>query len=316
MYFLIGSKLRAHRRNAFGSLQPNGRKQKLNVNARSMTVRNLLSKTKPAARWRRTALWALLLLGWALAGPPADAQPGPVTHRAARTRARPLPPDRTTALPPRRADAARLRELAAQREFQYVEADANPDAWGAFWARVRRWLGRHLGSPAGRAAWKYGAYAAVLGALVFAVLKLLQVDITGTFGRAPRRGLAYDTAAENIHEVDFAARIAEAEAAGNLRLATRLGYLEVLKRLTDHGLIKWQPDKTNHAYLAELAAGPLREAFRGATREFEYVWYGELPLSPALYEQARAGQRAATAPLTGNRVAAASPPVSATAQPA
>ena len=90
------------------------------------------------------------------------------------------------------------------------------------------------------------------------------------------------------------ARIAEAEDAGNYRLATRLGYLEVLKHLTDRGLIQWQPDKTNHAYLAELAAGPLREAFRGATRQFEYVWYGELRLNAALYQQARAGQRAVT----------------------
>ena len=64
--------------------------------------------------------------------------------------------------------------------------------------------------------------------------------------------LAYDTAAENIHEVDFATRLAEAEAAGNCRLAVRLGYLQLLKQLTDRGLIHWQPDKTNHAYLAEL----------------------------------------------------------------
>ena len=130
------------------------------------------------------------------------------------------------------------------------------------------------------------------------MLKLLQVDITGAFGRSARRGpLAYDLAAENIHEVDFTTRIAAAEDAGNFRLATRLGYLEVLKHLTDRGLIHWQPDKTNHAYLAELAAGPLHEAFRAATRQFEYVWYGELRLSAALYQQARAGQRAITSPL-------------------
>ncbi|WP_157781034.1 DUF4129 domain-containing protein [Hymenobacter sedentarius] len=216
----------------------------------------------------------------------------------------------------RQLNTTRLRELRAQREFRYVEPDASTDAWDAFWARVWRWLSRLLGKPSSSGtwsswsqAWKYGFYAALLAVLAYAVLKLLQVDITAAFGRSARRGLlAYDTATENIHEVDFTTRIAEAEEAGNFRLATRLGYLEVLKHLTDRGLIQWQADKTNHAYLAELAAGPLREAFRGATRQFEYVWYGELRLNAALYQQARAGQRAVTA-LLGTRAATAPPAV-------
>ncbi|WP_125921464.1 DUF4129 domain-containing protein [Hymenobacter lapidarius] len=207
------------------------------------------------------------------------------------------------------ADAVRLRELAAQRPFQYLEPDASTDAWDAFWARVWRWLRTIFDTPGGRVSGEYAVYAVALATLVFAVLKLLQVDVTGAFGRAGRRGqLAYDTESEDIHAVDFRTRIAEAEADGNLRLATRLGYLEVLKQLTDRGLIDWQPDKTNHTYLAELTAGPLRDAFRGATRQFEYVWYGELRLNADLYEQARAGQRAVAGLLTGARPVAASTP--------
>ena len=245
---------------------------------------------------------ALLLLLWlavaAMAPALASAKPTAPVAPAAHPHAQPLPPDRSTALPPRRANADRLRELAAQREFRYVEPEASTDAWEAFWARLWRWLNGLFATRGGQATSKYGLYAAVLATLVFAVLKLLQVDITGAFGRSARRGpLAYDLAAENIHEVDFARRIAAAEEAGNFRLALRLGYLEVLKYLTDRGLIHWQPDKTNQVYLAELAAGPLGEAFRAATRQFEYVWYGELRLSAALYQQARAGQRAVTAPL-------------------
>ncbi len=251
----------------------------------------------------------LLVLGLSLAAAtPGSAKPAgpPTTAAATRPRPQPLPPaDRSTALPARRPDAARLRQLATQREFRYVEPNASTDAWDAFWARLGRWLDDLLSTRAGHFTWKYGVYAAVLAALVFAVLKLLQVDITGAFGRSARRGqLAYGLEAENIHEVDFAARIAAAEEAGNFRLATRLGYLEVLKHLTDHGLIHWQPDKTNHTYLAELAAGPLRDDFRAATRQFEYVWYGELRLNAALYQQARAGQRAVTSQLAGRRTAA------------
>ncbi|MFD2721682.1 DUF4129 domain-containing protein [Hymenobacter monticola] len=251
---------------------------------------------------RRHLPWGLLLAGClALSGAPTLGAPESARHPApAEFRARPLPPDRSSPLPARRLDAERLRELASQRDFRYVEPNARTDAWGAFWARIWRWLSNLFSTPTGRVTWKYGVYAVALAVLVYAVLKLMQVDVTAAFGRAGRRGqLEYDTAGENIHEVDFRTRIAEAEAAGNFRLATRLGYLEVLKHLTDGGLIQWQPDKTNHAYLAELAAGPVRDAFRAATREFEYVWYGDLRLNASLYQQARASQRAVSSLLAG-----------------
>lgn len=239
---------------------------------------------------RRAAL-ALALL----AAPAAEAvPPGP---QPARSAARfPLPPDRTTPLPARRPDGARLRELRGQREFRYVEAAAESGFWDGFWARVWHWLNGVRSTSTGRVAWSWVFYLALAGVLGFAVLKLLQVDLARAFGRAPRRaGLPYDVLNEDIHAVDFPARLAEAEAAGNFRLAARLGYLEVLKRLSDAGRLAWQPDKTNRAYLAELPAGALREGFRECTRQFEYVWYGELPLGPALYQQVRRAQRAVAA---------------------
>jgi hypothetical protein len=245
------------------------------------------SRGADGRRW----LVGLLLLGL-LQGPVRVAAAPPPAVRAQL-----LPPDRSTQLAPRPADAGRLRELAAQREFRYVEPEESSSFWEALWARLWRWLrqvlGRTLGTSTGQVSLKYVVYAVLALILAFAVLKLLQVELSGLFGRAPRRSpLPYDTADENIHDVDFRTRIAEAEAAGNLRLATRLGYLEVLKQLSDQGLISWQPDKTNHTYLAELAAGPLRNAFREATRQFEYVWYGELRLTPTLYQQVREGHYA------------------------
>jgi len=218
-----------------------------------------------------------------------------------------LPADRSTPLPARQPDAARLRELASQREFRYVEvAEEESGWWDAFWMRIWGWLARLLSTPAGRVSSDYLMYGLAVVALVFAVLKFLQVDLTRVLGRAPRRvGLEYDTANEDIHAVDFRARIAEAEAAGDFRLATRLGYLELLKLLSDQGLIHWQPDKTNHAYLAELGTEPLRTAFREATRQFEYIWYGELRLTAALYQQVRTHQQAVARQVPAGRVVSA-----------
>ena len=230
------------------------------------------------------------------AGPAASTTPG------APTSSQPLPTDRAPGIrlrqPP--AAAARLAELRGQRAFDYQEAtpvkQERLSAWGRFWQRFFRWLRWQfswLNAYTYDGFWRWLIYGLLAAAVAFVVLKLLQVDLTRAFGRAPRRAaLDYETLGENIHELDFPAQLRAAEEAGNLRLAVRLGYLAVLKQLSDRALIEWQPDKTNQAYLRELASQrpALRPAFAEATRQFEYVWYGELALTPVLYAAVRAGQ--------------------------
>jgi len=216
----------------------------------------------------------------------------------------PLPPD-TVAPPLRHPAAARLRELRGQRDFDYTEVAEEP-AQASFWQRMLRWfwrrVGRLLATKGGRVTWNTLFYGLLGAGLVFAVLKFLQVDLTRAFGRAPRaQPLAYTTGTENIHELNFAEALAQAEAGGQLRLAVRLGYLQLLKLLTDRDFIAWQPDKTNQDYLGELAASypAAHPAFTELTRQFAYVWYGELPVPAALYQQVRADQRRLAQQLAG-----------------
>lgn len=246
-----------------------------------------------------SCLVLLLLAGSVLAAP----QPG---QRVWQRRTPPpadsllatsLPADAAAQPPLRRPAAARLQELSQQHEFQYTdvtEAPANPSLWD----RLLRWIWDHLSrlldTRGGHLVWNTLWYGLMGATLIFAVLKLLQVDITKVFGRAPRAlPLAYETGQENIHELNFADALAQAETAGNLRLAVRLGYLQLLKQLTDRDFIAWQPDKTNQTYLRELAASQptARPAFAELTRQFEYAWYGELPVSAALYQRVRETQR-------------------------
>jgi hypothetical protein len=243
-------------------------------------------------------LGTLLLLGWLLAVPALGAPHPPRQWRALTdtTSAPPLPADATAQPPLRRPAADRLRDLRSQRDFQYVEGTTAPEGSG-FWARLMAWLWRWLApvfnTNGGRVAWDVIFYGLMGGTLIFAVLKLLQVDLTKVFGRAPRSlPLAYETGQENIHELNFAEALAQAEAAGNLRLAVRLGYLQLLKQLTDRDFITWQPDKTNQTYLHELATSrpAARPAFAELTRQFEYAWYGELPVPAALYQRVREAQ--------------------------
>ncbi|RSK45657.1 DUF4129 domain-containing protein [Hymenobacter perfusus] len=205
-----------------------------------------------------------------------------------------LPADNNPALRLRQPDAERLRELRGQRDFRYVEVKSELSAWDMLWLRFWRWLAELLATPSGKFIWQYGIYAFLVVALVFVVLKLMQVDLTRAFGRAPRRAaLSYDAETEDLHALDLDVLLTQAEEARNYRLAVRLGYLRVLRQLSDKGLIKWQPDKTNHDYLYELPTGPLPESFRELTRQFEYVWYGEQDdLTADDYERARTTRQA------------------------
>ncbi|MGI4872345.1 MAG: DUF4129 domain-containing protein [Janthinobacterium lividum] len=193
------------------------------------------------------------------------------------------------------AATVRLDELRGQREFRYVAPKPSaPNLWQRLWQSFWKWVDEKLEGTTYNGFWRWIFYVVLAGALIFVVLKLLQVDLTAAFGRSPRKAgsLDYDATTENIHELDFAVRLHEAEDTGNYRLALRLGYLELLKNLTDQNLIDWQPNKTNHSYLRELAdvRPATRPAFSELTRQFEYVWYGELPLPAPLYRHAREAQ--------------------------
>lgn len=240
--------------------------------------------SRPVLRICQLVLWGGLLTTAASAAPaPADT--------ASQAAAMVLPVDTAAPGPLRALDAGRLRELRGQREFQYVEPELEEDnnsAWSQFWWKLWQWLRELFSGPGYEHGGRYAVYALFGGAFLYALLRLLRLDLTGLLGRRARAvPLPYEAAPEDIHGVNFAGALAEAETAGNYRLAVRLGYLLVLRHLTERGLIRWQPDKTNHEYLLELAGTPWAAGFRELTRQFELVWYGELPLPPAAYPALR-----------------------------
>ena len=191
----------------------------------------------------------------------------------------------------RRPAAGHLRTLRRQRELQYEEEAPITNTSQSWVRRLLRWLGSLSKSSAYLNGGRYIIYGGFLVAFIVVVLRLLQIELTGAFGRAPRRAsLAYTSEPDDIHAPDFAARLAAAEADGNYRLAVRLGFLSVLKHLTDRGLLDWRPEKTNADYLAEMPPSPLRSAFATAASQFEYAWYGEWALTPAHYAEVRAAQ--------------------------
>jgi hypothetical protein len=85
---------------------------------------------------------------------------------------------------------------------------------------------------------------------------------------------------ENIEELDTDGLLQQALDTSDLRMAIRIQYLLLLKKLNEVGLIDWKKDKTNRDYLSELyGRNDCYENVRGLTLAYELVWYGERNVS-------------------------------------
>ena len=230
---------------------------------------------------RRAALLLAVLLSAQApppSPPPVPANPSDAPERAPRAAdtLRPLPPPATV-------DAYR-----ADPDFQYDRPRAEgPSLWSLLWD----WVVRTLIEPVGRytsvSFWEGVFVLAAVVALGWVVSRLVGAQGGGVFaGRAPG-GAAALLDADDIAAVDLDARLAAALDGGELREAVRVRYLLVLQALDAAGAVAWRRDKTNRQYVGEVAAAraDLAAPFRSVTRAFDAVWYGERPVSAALYAQ-------------------------------
>lgn len=174
-------------------------------------------------------------------------------------------------------DAKAIDKLKADKDFNYNgrstgEPTIWEQLWNWFWGTLARWF---MKVPFGGTILQYLFIFLAICLLAYIIFKSLGIDpIRMLRGNPDKVGLAYSESLENIHEINFDAEIEKAIAQHNYRLAVRLLYLKCLKQLSDHNLIQWQIDKTNSAYLVELADPDQKQTFGVLTRQFEYVWYG------------------------------------------
>lgn len=197
--------------------------------------------------------------------------------------------DTTTAVTLREPASATLDAYRTDPAYRYDRPPPEADTW---WTRFTRWFretffGWMDDARAGEL-FRWTIYALAAFGVVFAILRLLRMEASGAFQRRSRAPtLALETVEENLDTLDFDRLLDEAIGARQYRRAVRLLYLKTLKRLADAGLIDWQRDKTNHAYVAELRRAALRPAFARLTLLFEHVWYGDFPVDEAAFGRLR-----------------------------
>ncbi|MCC6462407.1 MAG: DUF4129 domain-containing protein [Saprospiraceae bacterium] len=88
-----------------------------------------------------------------------------------------------------------------------------------------------------------------------------------------------------LPETDLERFLRDALAQQNYTLAVRLYFLQIIKDLSNKGQLHWSIEKTNRDYLREMRGQSLEPAFRQATRQFERIWYGNVPLTASGFAQ-------------------------------
>lgn len=182
-----------------------------------------------------------------------------------------------------------LQELQQEEGMDYHIASPEDNLWMMF----RNWLFLQLmrlfGTEEAAGILEIIVYTLCIIALIYALLRIMKVDLSGLISSGNRRARLTaegmeDT--ENLHQIDFQTAIAEAIKAQEYNKAVRLLYLLALRELTEEDLLHWQPGKTNYQYQQELKAAHLQDPFRQLGSFFEYAWYGNFAMNERHYQEA------------------------------
>lgn len=179
-------------------------------------------------------------------------------------------------VPARAVNGDELTKLKGDEDFWYINEapkraappkDTSFSLWRAAWFKTLMWI-------------------LVIGGFIVILIWFLLSSNVQLFRRVPMaigEPVPEGEAHENIFEIDYDTQIRRAVAAGDLRLAIRLQYLQLLRDLAQKGAIQYSQGLTNSAYVTQVQDKPYGPDFFRITRRFEYAWYGQFPISAERY---------------------------------
>ncbi len=184
-----------------------------------------------------------------------------------------------------------VQQLKQDEAFWYVDKDLQqkkrqekkqqPSNW---WQRMLEGLLDFISNPIIRQLLFYGViFLFVLGVAWFLINN--QMNILGRSKQRIRPLRTTDTNEETTIHADLDKALGNAETAGAYRLAIRLRYLQLLKRLSELQLIQYREDATNMEYLTQLYGHSGYPLFFSLTRHYEYAWYGEALVTRDIYNR-------------------------------
>jgi len=129
------------------------------------------------------------------------------------------------------------------------------------------------------------------GGLLLFILYKLFFGNTAIFLKTKKNiDVSIDLKEEQIPPDRYDKLIKKAELEGDYRSAVRFLHLQALYNLSQKGYIQLGLDKTNYQYINELMNRQTDAArlFTDLTYRYEYIWYGEYPISAFMYSSLRA----------------------------
>lgn len=127
---------------------------------------------------------------------------------------------------------------------------------------------------------KYFSWGLIICILLYFIYLFLKNHGIKIFAAKPRQVAVEQTELSNdIFEIDFNTEIEKYIQLQNFSLATRLLFLQLLRRLSEKELIEYAPDKTNFDYLMQLSNKPLFNDFSALVKYYEYIFYGNFPVN-------------------------------------
>ncbi|SDG74546.1 DUF4129 domain-containing protein [Chitinophaga filiformis] len=166
-----------------------------------------------------------------------------------------------------------MKALLADKELQYQKKEPKPQkdmSWlNEIFAAILRLVGL---SP-------FTIICFILGGV--GVLLYLYLKQNGyLFKRTkPDADKTVKLTEEELDTETYHQQIEQAISSGRFRVAVRLLYLQTLRVLMDKGIVTYSREKTNAAYLRSLVSTPWYKTFATLTLDYEYIWYGEMPVN-------------------------------------
>ncbi|MCZ4223805.1 DUF4129 domain-containing protein [Pedobacter rhodius] len=190
----------------------------------------------------------------------------------------------TSQITPAKFNKEALQAYAEQKEFQYDDSlRRDLSLWDRFWMWFWRMVSKLFTGAASNPISKYFFIGIGVAILLYIIIKIIGSE--NIFARKSKETiLPYDILNENIHEIDYDTELRKLIEQGKYRLAVRLLYLKTLKKLSDAGIIQWQPEKTNYNYFTEISESEIKQAFGSLTHQFDYIWYGDFPVDAQKFE--------------------------------
>lgn len=185
-------------------------------------------------------------------------------------------------------DAERIAAYRNDPQLQYDrELHRDPSPWERFKEWLARWLQGMLGETVSTILSRNVVLILCIVLLIFALVVLGRGGIRRVLQGGPAEQVTVLAGTEDIRELDLPGMIDEAERSGDLRRAIRLHYLLVLRKLVDRGMLRWSPDLTDRDYVDQIGDAVLKKRFSRIASVFQWVWYGDSPLTPERYELLR-----------------------------